>query len=96
MNKKTNTLLFMLAGTVVNVVLAIFCIGSLLLLVRWLGQLTGNPIVSLIPFSFIAGFILAMILYQRLTKWVIDRFDLEDKLEPLFTTGKKKRRKQLD
>jgi membrane-associated protease RseP (regulator of RpoE activity) len=96
MNKKTNTLLFLLAGTVVNVILAIFCIGSLLLLIRWLGHATGNPIVSIVPFAFIAGILLAMIIYQRLTKWVIDRFNLEDKLDPLFPAGKRKKNRQLD
>lgn len=92
MNKKLNTVLFILAGTVVNVVLAVFCIGILLLVVRLAAPLLNNEIAALVPFAFIGGIVFAMIIYQRLTKWVIVKFDMTEKLDPLFSSKRSNRK----
>jgi len=44
----------------------------------------GNQVIALFPFAIIGGIILAMIVYQRLTKWVVAKFNMTDKLSPLF------------
>ena len=91
MNKKFNTVLFILAGTITNLLLAVFFIVLLMVVVfqidkAWPGR--GEP---LFPFVFIAGIIAAMIVYQRLSHWVVDRFNLADKLDPIIQ--RKRRRK---
>lgn len=95
MNKKMNTLVFILVGTLVNILLAGIFIGSLLFLISLLVPLMGEQVGSLVPFAFVGGIILAMLVYQKLTKWVIDRYDMNDKLDPLFTS-RRKNKKRLD
>ncbi len=90
MNKKLNTLLFILGGTLVNLIFAIIGIGGLLLLVGQLTPFLGEKVAGLVPFAFVGGILLAMIAYQKLTRWVIERFNLSDKLSPLFTIRHKK------
>ncbi len=88
-SRKLNTVLFVLAGTVANVLLAFVFIALLILLVSQLSPVLHERVASLLPFAFIGGIILAMIVYQKLTKWVVDRFDLSDKLDPLFFKSRK-------
>jgi len=47
----------------------------------------------LIPLAIIGGIIISMIIYQRLTAWVIERFGLADKLDPLFVSSKRKKKR---
>ena len=92
MNKKVNTLLFILGGTVVNLILALVMIGVLLFLVGRLSPIMGDQTSSLIPFAFLGGIMIAMLIYQKLAKWVIKHYGLEDKLDPLFNPSNKRQR----
>ena len=85
MTKKQNTLIFMLCATLVNLLL-IFGITALLLFIcillfknneRFLGQA--------VPFMLIFGIVISMIIYNKLAGWVIKKYKLEDKLDPIFT-----------
>ncbi len=93
MNKKMNTVIFIVAGTIVNLVLALLCIGVLLFVVGRFAGALGDKAASLVPFAFVGGVLIAMIVYQKLTRWVIERFDLSDKLSPLFVLKHKKTRR---
>ena len=90
-NTKINTVIFIMAGTIVNFILAIFFIGVLFLLVGQLTPILHEKTANLFPFVVIAGIILSMIVYQRLTHFVVEKFRLEDKLDPLFFKSKKKK-----
>lgn len=90
MNKKLNTVLFIVGGTVVNLILALVSIVTLLFIVSRLNGVLGDKTASLVPFAFVGGVLIAMIAYQKLTRWVIERFNLGDKLSPLFTARHKK------
>lgn len=95
MNKKLNTVVFIVVGTIVNILLAVFFILVLMVVAFkvdtiWPGH--GEP---LLPFVFIAGILLAMLVYQRLSHWVVERFDLSDKLDQLIHF-KKRRKKPRD
>jgi hypothetical protein len=92
MNKKLNTVLFLLGGTFVNLVLALVSIGLLLFLLGRVEPFLGEQTATFIPFVFLGGILLGMIMYQKLSKWVIRRFNLEDKMNPLFSLRSKKRR----
>jgi hypothetical protein len=48
------------------------------------------------PFAFIAGVLLAMVVYQRLSHWVVEKFDLSDKLDPLFKSRRRRKKKDQD
>lgn len=90
-NTKINTIIFIVAGTVVNFILAIFFIGVLFLLVGQVTPILHEKTANLFPFVVIAGIIISMIVYQRLTQFVVEKFHLEDKLDPLFFKSKKKK-----
>ena len=85
MGKKLNTLIFILAGTVVDLALIFAAIALLLTLFYVCRGLIPDGAMPLMLFVAVAGgFIIGMILYQRLALWVIRRFKLEDKLDPIF------------
>ena len=46
----------------------------------WAGPLTTRTVNS-----SARGIMIATIMYQKIAKWVIARFRLEDKLDPLFS-----------
>ena len=86
MNKKTFTVLFTLVSTVANVLLTLLTILVLLLLstvilVRLLHQ-EGEVVMIAWMVCFIAGMVISMFGFARLTSLVIAKFHLEDKLEP--------------
>jgi hypothetical protein len=91
MNKKVNTVFFIIGGTLVNIVLAIAFIGVLLFGLIKLESVVGQNVATLVPFVFIGGILLAMIIYQKLSRWVVEKFQLGDKLDPLITWRDKKR-----
>ncbi len=93
MNKKTNSLIFMAVATVVNIALLFAFVVA------------GIVLVSFIPFSeenaglfsmavfivFLVAIILSFLIYTKLVKWATVKFNLEDKLDPLFTPKKNRR-----
>lgn len=94
MNKKLSTVLFVIGGTIVNVILMVLFIFGMLAAVsgvlRTLGYEPGSTIY--IPFLIAAifgGMVLAFITYSRIMKFVQKKFDLEKYLEPLFKKKKK-------
>ena len=96
MNRKVNTVLFIIAGTIVNLLLAILCVVLLMVVIfkvesTWPGR--GEP---MFPFAFIAGVLLAMVLYQRLSHWVVEKFNLSDKLDPLFRIRHRRKKPKQD
>jgi len=85
MNKKTNTILFMLGATVVNIVLmlAIFLgLGALvgLLPIQIGPQLTFVVFIVL----FVGSIALTYFIYHRIVKWISNKWNLDDYFEPIF------------
>lgn len=91
MNKKANTIIFILCATVVNLLLAALFMGGLLLAAMLLQPVLGDKIAAVLPVVFIGGMLAAMFVYQKLTKWVVAKFDLEDKLDPIIKMKSRKR-----
>ena len=92
MNKKLNSIVFILCGTIVNVLLAILFILGFCVFALWaLKQIGVAASMTVIVVASICGLLLAMFIYTKLSRWVISRFNLEDKLDPLFKprSGKK-------
>ncbi len=84
MSKRRYTVLFMIGATLVNILimLLIFLVCFLLIV------LFTNPESSAAPYLFALTFLVSIagsfFIYSRLLKWATKRFDLEDKLVPLF------------
>lgn len=90
MSKRTNTLLFMLGATVVNILLMmiIFMI-CFILLTRFV-----DPESSLVPLYLGLTFLISIggsfFLYSRIIKFLNAKFDLENKLGPIFPSKRRK------
>ncbi|MBQ9538232.1 MAG: hypothetical protein IJU95_03090 [Treponema sp.] len=90
MTRKNFSLLFLLAATVVNIVMSLVVIVSLIviamLVIKYIIGLDGQNAIAAISITctvcFIAGIVLDMFLYAKLMNFVIVRFNLEDKLDP--------------
>lgn len=89
MNKKLSTLIFILCGTILNIILMILFIFGLLAgtsaLLRGLGYEPGHSIY--IPFligAIFGGMVLAYFVYSKITKFIQTKYNLEQYLEPIF------------
>ena len=89
MTKRANTILFLLGATVLNVVLMVVIFGIFLVLDLWLlaGRIDPNNNIYVLLFCVFATMGLTFFLYHRIVKWATKKWELEDKLGPLF--GKK-------
>ena len=68
MTKKQTTLVFLLAAT--------FTIVG--------GLLFKERIGTALPLLFIAALIAGMVIYQKTVKFIVKKFNLEEKMDPLF------------
>ena len=97
MSKKTNSVVFMLLATVVNLVLllALFIIGFVVICIlgaTFPGLHAAHPVLILLVFAVaIFG---SFFIYSRLVKWVSAKYDLESKLDPIFTPKRNRRNKE--
>ena len=92
MNKKANTVLFMLGATVVNIVLMV----AIFVLLFWLYGRFIAPSVSpqatsyVMIVLFVGSIALTYFIYYRIAKWISKRWDLDEYFDPIF----KQKRKQ--
>lgn len=94
MNKKLSTVLFVLGGTVLNLILMLTFISGLIyaankILTAFVTE--TNQTIEMFAYSgaILGGLVLAFIVYSRIMKMIQNKFELEKYLEPLF---KSKRR----
>ena len=93
MSKKSNTLWFMLAATVLNILLMmVLFIICFILITRFV-----DPNSSLIPLwlglTFLVSIGGSFFLYSRIIKWMNTKYHLEEKLGPIFGSKKKSDRR---
>ncbi len=93
MTNKQRTIIFIAAGTVVSVLITLILVVLLFILVIYLFKDNPDNVGKVFPFVFLSAIILGMLIYQKLVNFVIAKFNLEDKLDPLFGP---RRRKKLD
>lgn len=86
MTNKKNTIIFIIAGTIVNVIILL----ALLLLFVVIGanvfKDNSNGAGAFLVVGIIVSWLLGMLIYQKLATWVIKKWNLEDKLDPLFAS----------
>lgn len=90
MNKRLNTVLFILGATVFNIVaMLLFFLVFMIIFARFIAPSLppgANQIILLVLFIVsIAG---TYLLYHRIMRWLSNKYDLEEHMAPLF--GKKK------
>ncbi len=87
MNKKTNSIIFLVAATIFNVVLTVIIIGLLILgttfVLNKAGIIEENPIILMVDWTLclVGGMVLSLFLYSKCINWFIIKFNLEDKLD---------------
>ena len=88
MNKKVNTVLFMLGAMVFNVVTIIIIFLVFLVLLQWLVVFFIGENANILGILVIIAFILAMVgnflLYRFMIRTLDKKFHLEQYLEPIF------------
>lgn len=95
MGKKGNTAIFMLVATVLNLVLlsVFFIVG--LLIVNYLvtlfpeSETFGVLMIFLLFIGAIAG---SFFVYTRIVNWAVVKWNLEDKLDPIFRPRSSRKR----
>lgn len=94
MNKKANTAVFILIATVLNIVLmlALFLL-SFILIARFV-----DPESSLLPLWLGLAFIVSIggsfLVYSAVVKLISKKFNMEEHLAPLWTSKKRKQRRE--
>lgn len=92
MNKKLNTVLFMLGGTVLNIVLML----GLFVLFLFLGNKVLTPETSanlkMLVFLLIMGFSVvgSFFIYSKIIKFITKKWNLEEYMHPLFPSKKRR------
>ncbi len=92
MNKKLNTVLFIIAGTVFNIVVTVLCI--VLFAIVWGKVFMPHVGESLQYLGFIiavfGGAILGFLIYRTVFSLISKKIDIEKYFDPLFKPRRKK------
>jgi pilus assembly protein TadC len=87
MSKKTNTLLFLIGGTIFNVLVTIICF--LLLLLIYSNFIYGNVSESVaawaLPVFFVGAIAASFFIYRLAIKMLMKKIDMEKYFDPIFS-----------
>jgi len=88
MNKKVNTILFILGATVFNILITI--LSFLVLLIIYIKTimriLPENAQAWSFPFIFIAALAIAFFAYRYALRYLISRIEIEKYFDPIFVS----------
>jgi fumarate reductase subunit D len=88
MNKKVNTLLFVLGATVFNILVTVLVFVALLLAA--LKLLPGSASAGTIPFVFIASLAASFFIYNKVVKIIMNKVDMDKHFAPIFRPRRRK------
>ncbi|MBA7563482.1 hypothetical protein ES708_05141 [subsurface metagenome] len=90
MNKKANTVLFLLGATVFNLLMMFLLIVMFLVLISAIfrDSLNPNMLSILMIIVFIGSIAASFFIYGRLVKWLSRKIDMEKYFLPLFRRKK--------
>ncbi|MCL2196536.1 MAG: leader peptide processing enzyme [Treponema sp.] len=94
MNKKLNTLLFILGATLFNVIVAVISFVLLLLVyARFVNPIVPEGALSwAFPLIFLASIAISIFVYRAVLKYFLTKVDMDKVFDPIFV--KKSLRKQ--
>lgn len=86
MNKKVNTLIFVLAGTVLNIVVMLVLLFALIALTtQLLRNVESDGVKTAVFFVCVLGSIVgSFFIYSRLIRWVNKKWNLDQYIDPIF------------
>jgi hypothetical protein len=92
MNKKVNTILFILGATVFNILITVLffmllLIGYAKFLMHFLPE---GAQTWAFPLIFIAAMAIAFIIYRHAIRFLMNKIDMEKYFDPLFVSKKRK------
>lgn len=92
MSKTSNTIIFVLLATIVNILMIFAILILCIFIASNLFDLNNNTSLSLIvlAISFIISIGGSLFIYSKLVKWASVKFDLDSKLTPLFYNKNKR------
>ena len=91
MNKKFNTFLFLLLGTVVNIVVMLLLLILFLYMIGFLftPETNGNVITAVTLTAVMLSVVGSYFIYSRLVKYVNNKWNLEKWIVPLFKSRRR-------
>ena len=86
MSKKTNTLLFILGGTVYNIIVTIVCFLVLMVIYsRFLYPVFPESSTAwILPVIFLASIVASFFVYRLTIKFIMKKVDIEKYFDPIF------------
>jgi len=86
MSKKTNTLLFILGGTVFNIIITVLCfLFFLAIYSRFLFPvLPESSTAWALPIVFVAAIAASFFIYRQVIKMIMKKVDMEKYFDPIF------------
>ena len=94
MNKRTNTLLFILGGTIFNILVTIICFVLLMVVLsHQLQNLPENAVAWALPVIFIISIVASFLVYRLAIKIIMKKVDMEKYFDPLFGRRRPPQRK---
>ena len=93
MSKKTNTLIFILLGTIFNIIITMsFFLVFLIIYSKFLyGRLNDSAAAWVLPVFFVSAIVVSFLVYRLAIKILIKKVDMEKYFDPVF--GHKSSRK---
>jgi len=87
MSKKTNTLLFLIGGTIFNILITIICFLLFLLIYSrfFYGHVSESTASWLLPVFFIGAIAASFFAYRLAIKMLMKKVDMEKHFEPIFS-----------
>ena len=94
MSKKTNTLLFILGGTIFNILITVLSFLLLLIIYgKFLYQyLPGSSNAWVLPVIFVASIVIYFLVYRFTIKMIMRKVDMEKYFDPIFKSHRPVRR----
>jgi hypothetical protein len=92
MNKKVNTILFILGATVFNILITVlFFLLLLIIYAKFLLRLLPESAQTwAFPLIFIAAMVIAFIIYRYAIRYLMNKIDMEKYFDPLFVSKRRK------
>jgi predicted membrane protein len=91
MSKKTNTLLFILGGTIFNVLVTMICFLLFLVIYSrvFYGHVSENVAAWLLPVFFAGAIAASFFVYRLAIKILMKKIDMEKYFDPIFVRRQK-------
>ena len=85
MSKKTNTLLFILGGTVFNIIVTALCfVLFMVIYARFHTSFPEGSIAWVLPVIFVTSIITSFLVYRCVVRFIMSKIEMEKYFDPIF------------